>query len=269
MQLKRMQDIGGLRVIVPTVDDVRRLHESILGSHIGHEVVEPCDDYIKTPKPDGYRSLHQVFKYVSTQYEELNSLGLKVEVQIRTKIQHSWATAVETLGVIEKAAFKSGEGTEDFKRFFLLSSALLSILEKQPIVGSLQNVPPIDLVQELEDLDSRLKITFKLKGIVVSVEKVFDNKKTDGGFCILELAATKNELQLWKFKNGQEQIAENFYKFREQENRNNESVEVVLISVDSLKKVQSAYPNYFLDCEDFIRNLRRVCTQIKREVAEK
>ena len=267
MQLKRMQDIGGLRVIVPAVEDVRRLHESILTSHMAHEAVIPCSDYIQNPKADGYRSLHQVFKYVSTNYEELNPLGLKVEVQIRTKVQHSWATAVETLGVIEKAAFKSGEGTDDFKRFFLLSSALLSILEKQPVVESLRDVPPIELVKELEDLDNRLNITFKLKGVVVTVEKIFDDKKAKSSYCLLELDVSSNELRVWKFRNGQEQIAESFYKFRELENRDNENVEVVLISVDSLKKVQSAYPNYFLDCADFIKNLRRICVQIKMQNA--
>lgn len=268
MNLCRMQDIGGLRVIVPSVDDVYKIHRLIEASRMKHEIVKPCHDYIREPKKDGYRSLHQVCRYKSESKPELAALNLLVEIQIRTQVQHSWATAVETLGVIEKAAFKSGEGTEDFKRYFLLSSALLSILEKQPVVEELQNVSPAELVNELEDLDNRLKISFKLKGIVVTVDKVFDNKKAAGSYCLLELDVSKNDLKLWTFKNGQEQIAESFYKFREQENRNNESVEVVLISVDSLKKVQSAYPNYFLDCADFSRNLRKICEQIKRESAE-
>ena len=95
-----------------------------------HEPILPPVDYIEKPKDDGYRSLHQVFKYKSTIAPELN--GLFIELQIRTKLQHSWATAVETLGLVEKSSFKTGEGAEEFKRFFKLASVLFAHHESQP-----------------------------------------------------------------------------------------------------------------------------------------
>src|SRR3546814_3079796 len=72
-----------------------------------YEVVH-IDDYIRSPKSSGYRSIHLVLKYKSKKYPEYNNLLL--EVQIRTHAQHSWATAVETVGAVLGQALKSSEG---------------------------------------------------------------------------------------------------------------------------------------------------------------
>lgn len=262
MRLDRMQDIGGLRVIVSSAEDVYRLHNSLCHSRIYHDVIYPCDDYIKSPKPDGYRSLHQVFKYKSKTYPEL--CGLRVEVQIRTQIQHSWATAVEALGVIEKAAFKSGEGGKEFKRFFVLSSALLSIKEGQPIVEELANIDKLEIVKELEDLEQRLGIFLKLQGVAITVKRLGSQGK-GVAYYLMELNVLENSLRLWGFGPSDLQEAEDYYKFRETEAREKENIDVVLISASSLKLVKKAYPNYFLDCGEFIKNLREICKKIKTE----
>lgn len=258
MRLDRMQDIGGLRVIVSSTADVYKLHNNLCGSKIAHNAVN-CDDYIKSPKSDGYRSLHQVFKYQSKAHPELN--GLRVEVQIRTKIQHYWATAVEALGVIEKAAFKSGEGNQEFKRFFILSSALLSIKENQPVVDELANMEPIEIVKELEDLEQKLSVFLKLQGVAITVKRLGSQKKV--AYYLMELNVAENSLRLWGFSSSDLKEAEDYYKFRETEAREKENVDVVLISADSLKLVKKAYPNYFLDCDEFIKNLKEICEKIK------
>jgi putative GTP pyrophosphokinase len=95
MQLARMQDIGGLRAVVETVQQIRELESLFKKSRSSHELVRE-DDYISTPKDSGYRSLHLVCRYKSTSSPEYN--GLCIELQIRTKLQHAWATAVETIG---------------------------------------------------------------------------------------------------------------------------------------------------------------------------
>ena len=62
MNLARMQDIGGVRVILPSIADVRKLHEALVGrnNRFNHVPIVPCHDYIENPKSDGYRSIHQV-----------------------------------------------------------------------------------------------------------------------------------------------------------------------------------------------------------------
>ncbi|MDO5538423.1 MAG: RelA/SpoT domain-containing protein [Desulfovibrionaceae bacterium] len=153
MQASRMQDIGGVRVILETTQDVCRLHSALCVSDRSQHALElPPNDCIASPKPDGYRSLHQVFRYNSERHPEFN--GLRIELQVRTRLQHAWATAVETLGTIEKASFKTGEGAEQFKQFFRLASALFSIEEQQPVLSSLAGQSARSLAAELARLDS-------------------------------------------------------------------------------------------------------------------
>lgn len=46
MQLDRMQDIGGIRAVVNSVDEVRRVHESLIKGRHQHCPVLPPKDYI-------------------------------------------------------------------------------------------------------------------------------------------------------------------------------------------------------------------------------
>ena len=105
MQAARMQDIGGVRVIADTIQDVYGLYHAIADNKKLRQLMAlPPYDYIASPQRDGYRSLHQVFCNKRAKHPEAN--GLRIELQIRTRLQHAWATAVETLGAIEKASSK-------------------------------------------------------------------------------------------------------------------------------------------------------------------
>src|SRR3546814_14420154 len=92
-----------------------------------YEVVH-IDDYIRSPKSSGYRSIHLVLKYKSKKYPEYNNLLL--EVQIRTHAQHSWATAVETVGAVLGQALKSSEGEAAWLSYFQYASLALEYMEK-------------------------------------------------------------------------------------------------------------------------------------------
>ena len=56
------------------------------------------DDYIRRPKRDGYRSRHLKFAFVARRGTECFN-GRRIEVHIRTAVQHSCATAVEAVGL--------------------------------------------------------------------------------------------------------------------------------------------------------------------------
>ena len=53
-----------------------------------------------------------------------------IEVQFRTKLQHTWATAVEMMGIYTKSNLKSSQGNKDILRFFLLVSSIFAMIEK-------------------------------------------------------------------------------------------------------------------------------------------
>ena len=57
MTLSQMQDIGGCRGVVATVQDVNALVNAYLKSDLKHKL-HTHDDYMISPKPTGYRGVH-------------------------------------------------------------------------------------------------------------------------------------------------------------------------------------------------------------------
>lgn len=257
MNLARMQDVGGLRVIVPSIQDVYRLHNDLIhiNRRFNHEPKLPCDDYIDTPKNDGYRSLHQVFRYKSRDHSELD--GLHIELQIRTNLQHSWATAVETLGVIERSSFKSGFGSDEHKLFFKLSSALFSIKEKTPVTKDLEDYSPDQIARQAKEIEQRLQIFTKLKGITLTAKQIEASSNSRYAYHILRLRTGDQGwyVDVFPFSKRQEDVAKTVYASLEEATKDNPDVDVVLVSVGDLKGIKKAYPNYFLDTNQFIKEL--------------
>ena len=90
--LNQLQDLAGCRMIVDSMDDVKKLTE-ILQNRIKDEI-KRGDDYILTLNRDGYRSHHLILSYNGRGDASIFG-GRNIEVQVRIKLQHSWATVVE------------------------------------------------------------------------------------------------------------------------------------------------------------------------------
>ena len=85
---KTLHDIAGVRVICRYVDDIYRIANLLLSQDDIHLILEK--DYIKNPKPNGYRSLHIVVDVPVYMIE--GCLFIPVEIQIRTVAMDFWAT---------------------------------------------------------------------------------------------------------------------------------------------------------------------------------
>lgn len=256
MCLDRMQDLGGIRVIFPDMVDLRRFYSLLQRSNVKHQFVEPPHDYIACPKKDGYRSFHQVIKYESKRFPNLN--GLCIELQLRTKLQHAWATAVETLGIIENTSFKTGCGSVEYKRFFKLCSALFSIEEKEPILEEYRNFDKETIVNEFKSLDAKLNVLSKLDNIVVASKNIEGNTKFEkGGYQVLVTDAQQKVVSLVQFTKNQLNEAQLYYSAQERETKDQSEKSVVMISVSSLHDLKQAYPNYFLDTKYFLEKLKK------------
>ena len=73
-----------------------------------------------------------MYRYTSDKNPDFN--GLKVEIQLRTRLQHAWATAVETVSTFTDAQLKSGIGSKQWLRFFELMGAAIARRERQLLV---------------------------------------------------------------------------------------------------------------------------------------
>ncbi len=85
---EKLNDIAGIRVICSFVGDIYDIAEMLTRQDDITLIEEK--DYIKNPKPNGYRSLHLVVEVpiFLSDHEEL----VKVEVQIRTIAMDFWAS---------------------------------------------------------------------------------------------------------------------------------------------------------------------------------
>ncbi|MDQ2086236.1 GTP pyrophosphokinase family protein [Herbivorax sp. ANBcel31] len=85
---ENIQDIAGVRITCSFISDIYELSE-MLQAQKDIKLVK-CKDYIKSPKPNGYKSLHLILKvpvFISDRNEETY-----VEVQIRTIAMDFWAS---------------------------------------------------------------------------------------------------------------------------------------------------------------------------------
>ena len=81
-------DIAGIRVICPYIQDVYSLFE-LLNRQDDLEIVK-VKDYIASPKPNGYRSLHVIVRIPVFFMDKKESIP--VEIQLRTLAMDFWAS---------------------------------------------------------------------------------------------------------------------------------------------------------------------------------
>ena len=86
--LDNLHDVAGVRVICSFIDDIYKI-AAILGAQDDVTVLE-IKDYIKNPKPNGYRSYHMIVE-IPVFFSDRKQ-PMKVEVQIRTIAMDFWAS---------------------------------------------------------------------------------------------------------------------------------------------------------------------------------
>lgn len=257
LKLATMQDIGGCRAVVNSVRSVRRLETRYEQSRLKHVPVHR-DDYIASPRESGYRGVHLVYRYYSDKSPVYN--GLKVELQLRTRLQHAWATAVETVGTFRRQPLKSGLGDEQWLRFFALMGSVLATRERAPLVPGTPEGNS-DLVEELRwfvhDLDVIEHLT-SYRALLDAVPRFW----VEGGYFLLRLSTRDGQLHVTPYSRKDSDIASSEY-LRSEQGRfpfpelDEPTDDSVLVSVDSMKALRAAYPNYFADTRRFTQEVMR------------
>jgi hypothetical protein len=252
LQLSVMQDIGGCRAVLSSVNNVDELVDYYLTkSRAKHHLVKH-DPYISKPKRSGYRGVHLIYSYDGR--PEWHSL--KVEIQIRSRLQHAWATAVETVGAFTEQALKSSQGEDDWLRFFTLMSSALAAREGSPLVPGTPERPD-ELKKELRRYVRKLKVIDRLEWYGTTLQHVEKSQARGGGqIFLLELDLDGQRLRIWDFKNAAQ--ANEQYEALERAIQGEENKDAVLVTVESIAALQRAYPNYFLDTTAFADEVRRV-----------
>ncbi|MBQ4545556.1 MAG: GTP pyrophosphokinase family protein [Oscillospiraceae bacterium] len=85
---EHLHDVAGIRVVCSFPSDVYTISEALLSQDDIHLI--QMKDYIKNPKPSGYRSLHLIIEIPIFLAKEKRMM--KVEIQLRTIAMDCWAS---------------------------------------------------------------------------------------------------------------------------------------------------------------------------------
>ena len=230
MQLSTMQDIAGLRAILNSPKEVY---------------------------DDGYRGIHIVFKYVGRNEIAHQYDGLLIELQLRTKLQHTWATAVEAAGIINNEKYKNGRGNKAWLKFFKLASEAFEVIEYLDNSKSLIRKPtrrPIEIYSELAELDKKEHILEKLVNYSNAID-IIDKNNSPATYYIILLLPSQHEVKIYSFTKNEYANAIKIYSELENNAKTSNS-DQVLVSVGDIKNLRLAYPSYFADITDFVEEIK-------------
>ena len=85
---ENINDVAGIRVICSFVDDIYEVADMLVNQDDVRLI--SVNDYIKNPKPNGYRSYHMIVEIPV--YFSNRKRNIKVEVQLRTIAMDFWAS---------------------------------------------------------------------------------------------------------------------------------------------------------------------------------
>jgi len=257
MSLSQMQDVGGLRIVLNNLGEVYKLKDLIRAGETQiafKSILLKEIDYINNPKESGYRSIHLIYKYNKN---APNASQCRIEIQIRTKIHHAWATAVEVIGTYLRQPLKQSFGDKELLDLFKEISKVFILLENKKM--------DISLFKNTVNRIDELKLRDKLQGFSM-VTRISDqndeNKK--GKYFLISLNFKNKTLTVKRFTASKLEQANSEYSELEKKYLNDNNTEVVLVSVDDINNLRKLYPNYFLDTQEFVKFLDIVNKEIEK-----
>lgn len=269
MKLKNMQDIGGCRVVLTnhkklkqTVRDLKKL--PVFKNHLGNIKFK---DYINNPKDDGYRSYHLIGMFPDATGKLKN-----IEIQLRTRIQHYWATALEIVDLFTDQALKSNQGDEAWKKFFINVSEQFAIMDSIHMFESLPEQKKYQIYKNelnnskellesckiAQDYCHNLDVIQKLNAFAGSLKVVgdlLDEASDSGGYSLLKIDVKKHTVHSQIFSVEDSHLAEEEYIKAEKEASSTTTLAVALVSSSAVGNVREAYPNFFADSTKFMEHL--------------
>ena len=291
-ELGAMDDIAGCRAIVNSVSEVYEVYNEILNLKEAGEIdIKKTKDYIENPEKSGYRSLHIIIKQTLKQ-EDIDR-QYRIELQIRTKLQHYWSTAVEAMSEIDNVEYKDptlvSEGNTRIQsclQFFKVISKLFACCENND--DELKE----ELVNSVRTNDNFKEIIKDLKAarnsVTINMQK--NIAKSGEGLYLLELSRETQELTIHSYTMDCVEKAITNYNSKENSSISNEankiqydteidsgsvnkdltvekpdaqtsyitSINRVLIYAKNEDQLGDTYPNYSYNIEKFIEKVEEL-----------
>jgi len=252
-----MQDFAGCRLIFESVDDLiqfrSEFHRDLRGGSQLHIIKNDPDkfNYIEAPKATGYRGIHDTLIHRPRSHRRESGANLPwhnllVEIQYRTRIQNSWATAVEMSDMLAGTRTKF-QFTEDKRgRLFALASELLA-REHEGFERRFLGTTISGLKDEIDQLERELKIIANLSAL-----RKFEVAEQLGKHSVLNIIKDASvevgyRLEVSTYQNGIMAISA-----ANEAESDPKSLNAVYVRADKPAQLQRSYRNYFSDPSDFV-----------------
>jgi len=252
MELARMQDIGGGRAILKDENSAYRIVDQLLKgkSKCSYKLIK---DYIKDPKESGYRGIHLIAKYDSSKNTECN--GMVVEIQVRNITQHIWATGVETVGAILNSPLKSSVGPDEWKKYFNLLGESLALTDGVKAGTKFK----WDKYEEFNKIEAGINAQKTLMIYGNAIKSIDDsNKDKRHKQFLLYFKPAEGRVDIRGYLGKESQLAIDDYKKWEQAARGELGENVVLVKVNNIRSLKTAYPNYFADTTNLCQRIQQI-----------
>ncbi|HRK61394.1 MAG TPA: RelA/SpoT domain-containing protein [Candidatus Omnitrophota bacterium] len=248
LKLSEMQDVGGCRAITKDVRSVYELSKRFKESQIKHKF-EYENDYIADPKmKSGYRGLHLIYSYYSDKTKNFN--GHRIEIQIRTQLQHAWATAVETVDTFTDQLLKSNQGEKGWREFFKIMATVMAKREGTQIAPGTPT-DDIKIRSVLKQYDEQVRIIRSINETGKIIPAVRAQRGDESHYFLVILNSRERTASVQGFKKADSRKASDEYLKIERENAKLPHMDTVLVSAETIETLESAYRNYFLDMRVF------------------
>ena len=258
MRLGGVQDIAGVRFVFEDISSLSEAAKILEESNLPDFTFERSYNYVSSPKGSGYRSIHYVYKYHS---DDEQTDGLRVELQIRTRLQHDWATAVETAELISKSPLKANMGDEGWLSFLKLVSAIFAKAENGVVLDRFRDYTEERYCKEYAAMDNEHHYLAQLDGLISAVSFVGVNA-FDQGYALLFTNFEQNQVYIKHYPEGSFAEANTIYSQMEG-NLDSSKGAVVLVSVRDMNELREAYSSYFMNARDFVASLHSFINKCK------
>ncbi|MFZ6040038.1 RelA/SpoT domain-containing protein [Vibrio natriegens] len=269
IKLTRMQDIAGCHAIVKDLKQLKLLQNRLEKSRCVHKVIK-VRDYL-TPKASGYGGVHLIYSCYEAQDQAHEWKKAKVEVQLRTELQHAWATSLEIIDTLEQTSLKTRhDGHDKWREFFSIAGRLVAHHEGAFLIEDEEELN--QLRTQLEKLSEELDVVAKLTRYTLAInfatnkELPKQSKNGQGMFLIKMYYPDEVEAK----KRFQIRVTVEFFRLEHsnvalehlnEADLDDEIAISVLVSASDVRALKQAYPNYFGSTKQFVSFLKKQTVQ--------
>ena len=245
--LQTMYDIAGCRLVVPDMRALDRAYDGLSALAAFDLAKTSRHDYISHPRSSGYRGKHVILRYDDLECGH----RLFVEVQLRTELQHAWATAVEMHDVAVKTRLKFNEIDNPAGRFFRKAALLIAQIEQR---GEVDTRAIRSLSEGRLELSAAVGAVDALEAACDAVCLLSDDLSgCASDYYLVDFVAEEQTLELTRL-DSMDALATYF----EAEGADNDGGrDLVLTRGASYERLAKLYPNYFGDISNFVGLVKR------------